>query len=75
MPLLCNFEGNSLWATIKCSTSSRDTVDNMAKKVPEHIAFRLAQKAKEADKKIKAAEKKAKEAEEKAKEVVQEVRH
>ena len=40
----------------------------MAKKIPEHIAFRLAQKAKEADKKVKAAEKKAKEAEKKAKE-------
>ena len=39
----------------------------MAKKVPQDVAFRLAQKAKEADKKIKAAEKKAKEAEKKAK--------
>ena len=39
----------------------------MAKKVPQDIAFRLAQKAKEADKKIKAAEKKAQEAEKKAK--------
>ncbi len=38
----------------------------MARKVPEHIAYRLAQKAKEADKKIKEAEKKAKEAEKKA---------
>ena len=34
----------------------------MARKVPEHIAYRLAQKAKEADKKIKEAEKKAREA-------------
>ena len=40
----------------------------MARKVPEHIAYRLAQKAKEADKKVKEAEKKAKEAEKKAKE-------
>ena len=40
----------------------------MARKVPEHIAYRLAQKAKEADKKIREAEKKAKEAEKKAKE-------
>ena len=39
----------------------------MAKKVPQDIAFRLAQKAKDAEKKIKAAEKKAKEAEKKAK--------
>ena len=38
----------------------------MAKKVPEHIAFRLAQKAKDAEKKIKEAEKKVKEAEKKA---------
>ena len=38
----------------------------MARKVPEHIAYRLAQKAKEADKKVKEAEKKAKEAEKKA---------
>ena len=40
----------------------------MARKIPEHIAYRLAQKAKEADKKIREAEKKAKEAEKKAKE-------
>lgn len=40
----------------------------MAKKVPEHVAFRLAQKAKDADKKIKEAEKKVKLAEKKAKE-------
>lgn len=39
----------------------------MAKKIPEHIAFRLAQKAKAAEKKIKEAEKKVKEAEKKAK--------
>ena len=38
----------------------------MARKIPEHIAYRLAQKAKEADKKIREAEKKAKEAEKKA---------
>tara|TARA_B100000287_G_scaffold417164_1_gene452659 strand:- start:46 stop:798 length:753 start_codon:yes stop_codon:yes gene_type:complete len=38
----------------------------MAKKVPQDIAFRLAQKAKDADKKIKAAEKKAQQAEKKA---------
>jgi len=59
---------NSLWATIKCALSLRDTVVYMAKKVPEHIAFRLAQKAKDAEKKVKAAEKKAREAEKKAKE-------
>jgi len=40
----------------------------MAKKVPEHVAFRLAQKAKEAEKKMKEAEKKVKAAEKKAKE-------
>ena len=40
----------------------------MAKKIPEHVAFRLAQKAKDAEKKIKEAEKKVKEAEKKAKE-------
>jgi hypothetical protein len=40
----------------------------MAKKIPEHIAFRLAQKAKAAEKKIKEAEKKIKEAEKKVKE-------
>ena len=39
----------------------------MARKVPEHVAYRLAEKAKAADKKIKAAEKKAEEAEKKAK--------
>ena len=39
----------------------------MAKKVPQDIAFRLAQKAKEAEKRIKEAEKKAKDAEKKAK--------
>ena len=42
-------------------------VDFMAKKIPEHIAFRLAQKTKAAEKKTKAAEKKVKEAEKKAK--------
>ncbi len=40
----------------------------MAKKIPEHVAFRLAQKAKDAEKKNKAAEKKVKEAEKKVKE-------
>ena len=43
-------------------------VDFMAKKIPEHIAFRLAQKTKAAEKKTKAAEKKVKEAEKKVKE-------
>ena len=41
----------------------------MAKKIPEHIALRLAQKAKAAEKKAKAAEKKVKDAEKKIKEV------
>ena len=40
----------------------------MAKKIPQDVAFRLAQKAKEAEKKAKAAEKKIKEAEKKVKE-------
>ena len=40
----------------------------MAKKIPEHIAFQLAQKTKEQAKKLKEAEKKIKEAEKKAKE-------
>ena len=45
------------------------TVDFMAKKkVPEFVAIRLAQKAKEAEKKTKEAEKKIKEAEKKVKE-------
>mgnify|MGYP001808507113 CR=1 FL=1 len=39
----------------------------MAKKIPEHIAFQLAQKTKEQAKKLKQAEKKLKEAEKKAK--------
>lgn len=39
----------------------------MAKKIPEHIAFQLAQKTKEQAKKLKEAEKKLKEAEKKAK--------
>ena len=39
----------------------------MAKKIPQDIAFRLAQKAKEAEKKAKEAEKKAKAAEKKTK--------
>ena len=39
----------------------------MAKKIPEHIAFQLAQKTKEQAKKLKEAEKKIKEAEKKAK--------
>jgi len=43
-------------------------VDFMAKKIPEHIAFRLAQKARTAEKKVKEAEKKIKEAEKKVKE-------
>jgi len=47
---------------------SQQTVVFMAKKIPEHIAFRLAQKAKDAEKKIKEAEQKVKEAEKKAKE-------
>jgi hypothetical protein len=42
-------------------------VDFMAKKIPEHIAYRLAQKAKAAETKVKEAEKKVKEAEKKAK--------
>jgi hypothetical protein len=42
-------------------------VDFMAKKIPEHIAFRLAQKARTAEKKIKEAEKKVKAAEKKVK--------
>ena len=45
----------------------------MAKKIPEHVAFRLAQKAKDAEKKIKEAEKKVKEAEKKAKEAEKKV--
>ncbi len=40
----------------------------MAKKIPEHIAFQLAQKTKEQAKKLKEAEKKIKEAEKKIKE-------
>ena len=39
----------------------------MAKKIPQDIAFLLAQKAKAAEKKAKAAEKKAKDAEKKVK--------
>ncbi|MAH98868.1 MAG: hypothetical protein CMA12_05940 [Euryarchaeota archaeon] len=39
----------------------------MAKKIPEHIAFQLAQKTKEQAKKLKEAEKKVKEAEKKVK--------
>ena len=46
---------------------SQVSVVFMAKKIPEHIAFRLAQKNKEAEKKIKEAEEKVKEAEKKAK--------
>ncbi len=51
------------------------TVDFMAKKkVPEFVAIRLAQKAKEAEKKTKEAEKKVKEAEKKAKEAEKKVK-
>jgi len=46
----------------------------MAKKIPEHIAFRLAQKAKDAEKKAKAAEKKVKAAEKKAKDAEKKVK-
>ena len=46
----------------------RGLVVFMAKKIPQDVAFRLAQKAKEAEKKAKAAEKKIKEAEKKAEE-------
>ena len=49
-------------------------VDFMAKKIPEHIAFRLAQKAKAAETKAKAAEKKIKEAEKKVKEAEKKVK-
>ena len=41
----------------------------MAKKIPQDVAFRLAQKAKDAEKKAKAAEKKAKDAQKKIKAV------
>ena len=46
----------------------RGLVVFMAKKIPQDVAFRLAQKAKEAEKKAKEAEKKAKAAEKKIKE-------
>jgi hypothetical protein len=49
-------------------------VDFMAKKISEHIAFRLAQKAKAAETKAKAAEKKIKEAEKKVKEAEKKVK-
>tara|TARA_B110000263_G_scaffold249954_1_gene269490 strand:- start:5474 stop:6184 length:711 start_codon:yes stop_codon:yes gene_type:complete len=49
-------------------------VDFMAKKIPEHIAFRLAQKTKAAEKKTKAAEKKTKAAEKKVKEAEKKVK-
>ena len=46
----------------------------MAKKIPEHIAFQLAQKTKEQAKKLKEAEKKIKEAEKKAKDADKKVK-
>ncbi len=46
----------------------------MARKVPEHVAYRLAEKAKAAEKKAKDAEKKAKDAEKKAKEADKKVK-
>ena len=46
----------------------------MAKKIPDHVAFRLAQKAKDAGKKVKAAEKKIKAAEKKAKDAEKKVK-
>ena len=45
----------------------RGLVVFMAKKIPQDVAFRLAQKAKEAEKKAKEAEKNAKAAEKKIK--------
>ena len=56
------------WTTIKCDTYSRGLVVSMAKKIPQDVAFRLAQKARDAEKKAKDAEKKAKDAEKKIKE-------
>ena len=46
----------------------------MAKKIPQDVAFRLAQKAKDAEKKAKEAEKKAKDAEKKIKEAEKKVK-
>ena len=49
-------------------------VVSMAKKIPQDVAFKLAQKAKEAEKKAKEAEKKAKDAEKKIKEAEKKVK-
>ena len=46
----------------------------MAKKIPQDVAFRLAQKARDAEKKAKDAEKKAKDAEKKIKEAEKKVK-
>ncbi|MEC9136525.1 MAG: hypothetical protein VYD88_03725, partial [Candidatus Thermoplasmatota archaeon] len=47
---------------------------SMAKKIPQDVAFRLAQKARDAEKKAKNAEKKAKDAEKKIKEAEKKVK-
>ena len=49
-------------------------VVSMAKKIPQDVAFKLAQKAKDAEKKAKQAEKKAKDAEKKIKEAEKKVK-
>ena len=49
-------------------------VVSMAKKIPQDVAFKLALKAKEAEKKAKEAEKKAKDAEKKIKEAEKKVK-
>ena len=57
-----------VWGTIKCHSPFPSHGSFHGKEDPEHVAFRLAQKAKDAEKKVKEAEKKIKEAEKKAKE-------
>ena len=66
--------GISSWTTIKCDTYSQRFEVSMAKKIPQDVAFRLAQKARDAEKKAKDAEKKAKDAEKKIKEAEKKVK-
>ena len=64
----------SLGPQLNVTLTPPGLVVSMAKKIPQDVAFRLAQKAKEAEKKAKEAEKKAKDAEKKIKEAEKKVK-
>ena len=64
----------SLGPQLNVTLTPKGLVVSMAKKIPQDVAFRLAQKAKDAEKKAKQAEKKAKDAEKKIKEAEKKVK-